>query len=112
MLIGFFTVVLVVMTYKIVATSLQSSLFYLMANWQKPGVNPYPWFNAILWDFYANFLIVAFWVWYKESQKITAIFWIICLALLGSPATALYIIIKLLKLNKDEGLKELICKKG
>ncbi len=111
-LIGFFAVLLAVMSYQIISTSNKSNLFTLMANWGKPGIDPYPWFRATLWDFYANFLIIAFWVWYKETNKLVAGLWIVFLAAMGSPATALYVLFKLFGLKKEEGLAALITKQS
>ena len=109
-LILFFAIMLVVMSYKIVSTSLQSNLFDLMANWGKEGINPYLWFNATLWDFYANFVVIALLVWHKENNKLLALLWIPFLAAMGSPGTALYLLIKSIGLKKNEGLKELFNK--
>ncbi len=109
-LIVFFLIMLVVMSYQIVSTSLKSNLFDLMANWGTEGIDPYPWFRATLWDFYANFVVIALLVWHKESNKFVAILWIPFLAAMGSPGTALYLLIQAFKLKKGEGLKELFNK--
>ena len=109
-LIVFFLIMLVVMSYKIVSTSNQSNLFDLMANWGTQGIDPYPWFNATLWDFYANFIFIALFVWHKENNKLLAVLWIPFLGAMGSPGTALYLLIKAFKLKEGEGLNELFSK--
>lgn len=106
-LIGLFLVMFVVMTYQIIKTSLQSNLFTLMETWGEPGVDPYPWFSATLWDFYANFLLIACFVAWKENSWLRATLWIIFLGAMGSPGTALYVLVQLIKLKPNEGLKEL-----
>ncbi len=106
-LIGFFLLVLVVMTYQIVQTSLQSNLFELIKTWGQPGVDPYPWFRATLWDFYANFLFIALFVCWKENSWWRSSLWIVFLAAWGSPGTALYFLIKMLSLKQGEGINEL-----
>ncbi len=109
-LIGFFLVVAVVMTYQIVSTSNQSNLFNLMKHWGEEGIDPYPWFRATLWDFYANFLFIALFVIWKENSFWRSSLWIIFLAAMGSPGTAIYFLLKTLSLKPGEGIKELFTK--
>lgn len=100
------------MTHQIVHTSLHSSLFTLMDHWGEPGIDPYPWFSATLWDFYANFIFIAIFVIYKENNWLKSILWIIFLAAAGSPGTAIYFIVKLAGLKKNDGLKELFSRQS
>ncbi|HEX4887650.1 MAG TPA: DUF1475 family protein [Luteibaculaceae bacterium] len=101
-----------VMSYQIVATSTASNLFELMAKWGDPSIDPYPWFEATLWDFYGNFVLIALFVWHKENRWYAKLLWIVFLAALGSPGTGLYLLIQALKLKPEQGLKELFTKNG
>ncbi|MES2628337.1 MAG: DUF1475 family protein [Bacteroidota bacterium] len=107
-LIGFFLLVLVVMTYQIITTSNESSLFTLMNHWGEEGIDPYPWFKATLWDFYANFLFIALFVIWKENSWWRSSLWIIFLAAMGSPGTALYALIKIIVLPSGAPLSHLV----
>lgn len=104
--------VLVWMIYKITQTSLQSSLFDLMAHWGDLSFDTYPWFNATLWDFYCNLLFILIWVWYKETRLVPKIFWTILLPVLGSPGTAIYVLVQLFKLSPQEGWQELFSRRN
>ncbi len=98
-----FSVVLVWMAYVVVSTSLESSLF---EQWDFLGA--IPWMRATLWDFYANILIIALWMFYKEKSVPIKILWTILFVCLGSLATCAYILIKLFKLKPGQGVKELL----
>lgn len=98
-----FSVVLIWVTYVVITTSLESSLF---EQWDfLAGI---PWMRATLWDFYANILIITLWMFYKEKSLLLKSVWLILFVCLGSIATCSYILIKLFKLKKGEGVKELI----
>jgi hypothetical protein len=78
--------VLLFMIWEIINTSLESDLFNELEN-----LIQIPWMEATLYDFYANVLIISFWIAYKETNIIKKILWIICLITLGSVATCIYI---------------------
>ncbi|WCJ43279.1 hypothetical protein M5689_024034 [Euphorbia peplus] len=61
-----------------------------------------PWMAATLVDFYINVVPFAVWVFYKESNLIAAIIWIILLVCFGSITTCAYIFIQFLKLSPEE----------
>ncbi|KAG8633365.1 uncharacterized protein LOC110606891 isoform X2 [Manihot esculenta] len=65
-----------------------------------------PWMAATLVDFYINVVPLAAWIYYKESNSISAIIWIILLVCLGSIATCAYIFIQFLNLSPEESLKD------
>ncbi|WP_199139286.1 DUF1475 family protein [Pedobacter sp. ASV12] len=98
-----FSVVLVWMAYVVISTSLASSLF---EQWDFLGA--IPWMRATLWDFYANILIIALWMFYKEKYIPIKILWTILFVCLGSLATCAYVLIKLFKLKPGQGVKELL----
>ncbi len=108
LLLGFSALMFVGLMYKIVETSLESNLFELMAHWGEEGYDPYPWFNATLVDFFGNFTVIALWIFYKETKIWKAVLWLIFMMLMGSPGTYLYIVLQIIKLSSDQGLKELI----
>ena len=100
---GIFSLVLVWMVYIVVSTSLASSLF---EQWDFLGA--IPWMRATLWDFYANILIIALWMYYKEKSILFKILWTILFVCLGSLATCAYVLIKLFKLKPGQTVKELL----
>ncbi|KAH7568120.1 hypothetical protein JRO89_XS07G0240300 [Xanthoceras sorbifolium] len=65
-----------------------------------------PWMVATLVDFYINVVPLAAWVWYKESNCICAILWIILLICFGSITTSAYIFIQFLKLSPQQSLQD------
>ncbi|KAK4859718.1 hypothetical protein QYF36_010514 [Acer negundo] len=65
-----------------------------------------PWMVATLIDFYINVVPLAAWVWYKESNCISAILWIILLVCFGSITTSAYIFVQLLKLSPQDSLQD------
>lgn len=91
------------MTYVVVSTSLESSLF---EQWDFLG--GIPWMRATLWDFYANILIITLWMYYKEKTIPIKILWTILFVCLGSLATCAYVLIKLFKLKPGQNVKELL----
>jgi hypothetical protein len=100
-----FGAVFVFITYQVITTSLQSNLF---REWEYLG--SIPWMRATLYDFYANALLIALWVMYKETKWYSRVLWVLLLAGLGSIATSAYVLIQLFRLKKGEPLKELLLK--
>ncbi|MFI5452300.1 DUF1475 family protein [Pedobacter sp. UC225_61] len=98
-----FSALLVWVTYIVVSTSLDSSLF---KEWDFLG--SIPWMRATLWDFYANIFIITLWMFYKEKLVLLKIVWVILFVCLGSIATCSYVLIKLFNLKPGEGVKELV----
>ena len=98
--------VLIFMVYIVISTSLKSNLFtewdYLMS---------IPWMQATLWDFYANMLLIALWVIYKEKKIWKSILWLILFFLLGSIGTILYVLVQLFSLKKEESFETLLLKR-
>jgi hypothetical protein len=101
-----FTAIFVWVTYIVISTSLESSLF---KEWDFLG--SIPWMRATLWDFYANIFIITLWMFYKEKSMLLKIVWVILFVCLGAIATSAYVLIKLFKLKDGEGVKELIANK-
>ncbi len=98
-----FSVLLIWVTYIVISTSLESSLF---KEWDFLG--SIPWMRATLWDFYANIFIITLWMCYKEKSIFLKILWIILFVCLGSIATCLYVLIQLFKLKDGEGVAALV----
>ncbi|EOY16900.1 Uncharacterized protein TCM_035857 isoform 3 [Theobroma cacao] len=63
-----------------------------------------PWMTATLIDFYINVVALSVWVAYKESNWISAFFWIILLVWFGSVTTCAYIVKELLQLTSQDPL--------
>ena len=98
-----FSALLIWVTYIVISTSLESSLF---KEWDFLG--SIPWMRATLWDFYANIFIITLWMFYKENKIIPKISWTILFVCLGSIATCAYVLIKLFRLKPGEGVQELV----
>ena len=98
-----FSALLVFMTVIVIDTSLKSNLF---EEWD--FLASLPWMNATLWDFYTNVLVLVCWVFYKETNWLWKIFWLIVLCTLGSIGTCLYVLIALFRLKKEETVKDLL----
>ena len=98
-----FSALLVWVTYIVISTSLESSLF---KEWD--FLAAIPWMRATLWDFYANIFIITLWMFYKEKSIVLKIVWVILFVCLGSIATCAYVLIKLFNLKPNEGVKELV----
>ncbi len=89
-----------------IGTSLSSDIFHLPA-----AVVTEPWFTTTLTDFYFNILIISVWVIYRENHWLRSLFWIIAFILLGSIATALYVLLQLLSLKPGQGLESVLQRK-
>lgn len=98
-----FAAIFVWVTYIVISTSLESSLF---KEWDFLG--SIPWMRATLWDFYANIFIITLWMFYKEKSILLKIVWVILFVCLGAIATSAYVLIKLFKLKPGQGVKELV----
>lgn len=101
-----FAAIFVWVTYIVISTSLESSLF---KEWDFLG--SIPWMRATLWDFYANILIITLWMFYKEKSIWLKIVWVILFVCLGAIATSAYVLIKLFKLKPGQGVKELVAER-
>lgn len=103
--------VVLFMAYIIYSTSVQSNLFDLINNWGNSSAeNPYPWFSATLYDFYCNVFIIYCWILYKETAWWSKILWLIILVCLGSPASAIYVLIQIYKLKPGQGIEQVLLK--
>lgn len=98
-----FSALLVWVTYVVISTSFESSLF---KEWD--FLASIPWMRATLWDFYANIFIITLWMFYKEKSTFLKSIWVILFVCLGSIATCTYVLIKLFSLNAGDGVEELI----
>ncbi|KAL2503752.1 hypothetical protein Adt_19373 [Abeliophyllum distichum] len=61
-----------------------------------------PWLSATLVDFYINVVALSVWVAYKESNWMSAVFWIILLICFGSITTCAYIVVQLFHLSSED----------
>jgi uncharacterized membrane protein YczE len=102
-----FSALFIWMCYVVITTSMESSLF---KEWDALG--NIPWMRATLWDFYTNLLVIFVWICYKEKKLAWKLVWLILLVTLGSIATCAYLLIKLFRLQPQDGLKELFGKQN
>ncbi len=106
-LILIFAAVLVWVTYIVISTSFQSSLF---AEWNY--LKTIPWMQATLWDFYANIFVLLVWVYYKESNIVVKLWWTVLFITLGSIAVTGYVLLQLFTLKPGETLEKVLFKKS
>ncbi len=99
--------VLSFMIWEIIDTSLESNLFTELEN-----LIQIPWMEATLYDFYANVLIISFWIAYKETNVIKKILWITFLITMGSVATCIYLLKELYSLKNHEGWSVLLMRRN
>lgn len=97
-----FSIVWLWMCYVVISTCLTHNLF---TEWNYLG--SIAWMRATLWDFYANILVVFVWICYKEKNVGVKTLWLVLLFCLGSIASCGYVLIRLFRLKKGEGLTEL-----
>ncbi len=103
----FLIAVLIFMVYVVVSTSLESNLF---REWDY--LSSIPWMQATLWDFYANILLIALWVTYKEKNRWKAVAWIISFFFLGSIATIAYVLVQFFTLDCGESIRAVLIKRN
>ena len=99
----YFLIVLAAMLGVTTWASLQVAL------WKTPReVATHPWFIATLFDAYFGFL--AFWLWvaWRETKWSLRILWLLLILLLGNITMAVYVLIRLAKLPKGAGFRELL----
>lgn len=100
----FFLLLSLMMVWLVVKTSQQSNLWTLAQNFHTQD----PWFGTTLWDYYFNVAILAFWVWYRESQKWAAVGWTILFVTLGSIASCFYVFWILNKIQPGDSLSRVL----
>ncbi len=98
-----FILVFVYMTYTVIATSLQSNL---VAEW--PTLAAIPWMSATLKDFYANLIIIALWMFYKENTWRSRVSWLALFVCLGSIATSAYVLMHLFRASKNTPINNIV----
>ena len=101
----FFILIFVYMVTTIVATSIESNLF---AEWS--NLAAIPWMSATLKDFYANIVIIALWMMYKESTLVVRTAWLVLFVCLGSIATSAYVLVQLFRISAKDPIEKLLLK--
>jgi hypothetical protein len=101
-----FASIFIYMIYMTTMTSLQLNLFTHL-----PTLLKDPWAVATLWDAYFGFLTFYVWVYYKENSIVSKLIWFVAIMLLGNIAMALYMLIELFKLKKEDSLETLLLRK-
>ena len=81
-----------VIMYGFIAGDFSSDGALILAN---------PWGIVSLVDLYVGFILFALWVWFKESNIIIKIIWVILLMTTGFFAGSLYVFISVLKSDND-----------
>ena len=98
-----FILIFVYMTYTVIATSLESNL---VAAW--PGLATIPWMTATLKDFYANLVIIALWMLYKERGWASRLVWVVLFVCLGSIATSAYVLVQLFRVSSGDPVERVL----
>ena len=102
-----FILIFVYMTYTVAATSLESNL---VAEWSRLAT--IPWMTATLKDFYANMVIIALWMFYKEPGWASRLAWTVLFICLGSIATSAYVLIQLFRVATKDPLEKVLLKQS
>ena len=98
-----FILIFVYMVSTIIATSIESNLF---AEWSNLGT--IPWMTATLKDFYANMVIIALWMLYKENTSFARASWLVLFVCLGSIATSAYVLVHLFRISAKDPIEKLL----
>ncbi|MBM4069708.1 MAG: DUF1475 domain-containing protein [Planctomycetes bacterium] len=106
MLLSLFALILLVMIVTTGWASLDRSVLqagYLFAE---------PWFVATFMDAYCGFLTFYVWVAYKEPGNLARVAWFAAIMLFGNIAMAVYMIVQLLRLRRDESWEHLLLRRS
>lgn len=102
----FFIAVLAIMLWITTIASLDRNVFLAVTTlW------PDPWFRATLFDAYFSFLMLYFWVAYRECSVWLRIAWFALFMGLGSMAAAAYVLLQLFRLRRGEAIATLFCRR-
>ena len=101
-----FIAIFLYMTFTIIATSLESNL---LAEWSRLGT--IPWMIATLKDFYANMIIIALWMFYKEATWLARSVWLVTFVCLGSIATSAYVLVCLFRVSAGDPIEKVLLRK-
>ena len=83
------------------------------ALWETPReVATHPWFIATLFDAYWGFFTFYCWVCWKETGWGKRAAWLVAIVLLGNIAMSVYMLNKLFRLHKGEGVRELLVRRA
>ncbi|MCA9403464.1 MAG: DUF1475 family protein [Candidatus Omnitrophica bacterium] len=93
-LIIFFSAICIAQTWLVIDTAGKSNMFALNIT--------EPWFKTLLIDFYFNTIILSAWVIYKERSLAARILWVAAFWLTGATATALYVVVQLVRLRPGD----------
>ncbi len=97
LLIAFWSVVLIAMTWVTTWASLDRNVFLAAVDlWSDP------WGRATLFDTYFAFLAVWVWIAWRERTPLRAAVWLVLLLALGNITIALYFLAALLRLSPGE----------
>jgi len=98
-----FVLIFLYMVFTIIATSLESNMF---AEWS--NLAAIPWMTATLKDFYANMVIIALWMFYKEKTSPLRAIWLLLFICLGSIATSAYVLMHLFRVSAKDPIDKVL----
>lgn len=94
--------VLAAMTYiTVVASGERSVMNALTGLWQDP------WVKATLCDTYFAFMVICFWICYKEKGWPARILWTLGVLILGNFVIAAYMLIQLFRLKPQDSVDKI-----
>jgi hypothetical protein len=100
-----FIAVVFYMSWTVITTSLESNL---ISEWSRLAA--IPWMTATLKDFYANTLIIALWMAYRESTWLSRTAWLAGFVCLGSIATSGYVLMRLFGVSANDSVERVLVK--
>lgn len=102
-----FSMLVILMSYTVTMTSLESNLFEAWSS-----LAAIPWMIATLKDFYALMVPILLWMFYKEPSSITRSIWAVLFICLGSIGTSAYILLQLMRVSGPDPLATLLLKRN
>ena len=105
MLIGLFSVILVVMIGVTVWAGSNSSLLDPAV---RAAYNAQPWAIATLFDAYCGFITFFVWVAYRERGAGIKLLWLVLILVLGNIAMSSYVLLQLFRMKQGEPLMSLL----
>lgn len=102
-----FVAILALMLYVTAAATAERGVFVAGAELWKDA-----WFRATLADAYCGFLTFYAWVFYRERDTRPRLVWLVAILALGNVAMSAYVLARLARLPKGQGVESLLLRDG
>jgi len=103
LLMLFCLLVLIIMLWGTIQASLYQNIGAAIEE-----LGPHPWFQVTIYDTYFAFLVIYFWIAYKETSWAARLIWFVAVMGLGNFAIAFYLILQLRKMDAHESMESLL----